>query len=200
MIDAEQFRRIKQKHGGYASWAVWAEPLKGEGPTSNMGEMNVLSIEKNETLLRLLKNNILMVGLNIARPLSEDFRNFHDPSPYAKDFKIRHAFKGTPYYGAYMTDIIKNLVKVNSGEVMRYLRGNSSFLEKNFENFKEEIADLKPESPLVILAFGVATYKILTSHLKKDEYKIIKIIHYAHFIEKRKYREKVLEQIRSAGL
>ena len=78
MIDIEQFEIIKQKHGRYASWAVWADA--SEKPKSNMGDVSHF---KNESVLSLLKNSVVMVGLNISRPVrvSEPFINFHDPNP-----------------------------------------------------------------------------------------------------------------------
>ena len=117
MIDIQQFENIKQKHGSYASWAVWADAA--EKPKSNMGDVSHF---KHESVLGLLKNNVVMVGLNISRPVSEPFVNFHDPSPRANDFKIRYAFKDSPYYGAYMTDIIKFLEEVDSKNVREYLK------------------------------------------------------------------------------
>jgi len=67
--------------------------------------------EKNEGVLSLLKNDVVMVGLNISIRDSTDskpFQNFQSPNPSANDFKIRYAFKDSPYYGAYMTDIISS--------------------------------------------------------------------------------------------
>jgi hypothetical protein len=93
MIDMQQLENIKQKHGRYASWAVWADA--SEKPKSNMGDVSHF---KNESVLSLLKNDVVMVGLNISRPVSEPFTNFHDPNPRANDFKIRYAFKDSPYY------------------------------------------------------------------------------------------------------
>jgi len=169
MIEPEQFETIKRKHGGYASWAAWADA--SEKPKSNMGDM---SIFQNEGVLGLLKNNVIMVGLNCSRPFSgEPFRNFHDPRPVANDFKIRYAFKDSPYYGAYMTDIIKFLEEVDSKNVRKYLSEHPEITEKNLKIFREEMQDLKGTtgvnaSPPVILAFGRYTHKILSEILKKD--------------------------------
>jgi len=102
MIDREQFELIGRKHGGYASWAVWAAAACS--PKSNIDDLSILDVAANLTTLQLLRNNIVMVGLNISRSFAERFRNFHDPSPSANDFKIRYAFTNTQYYGAYMTD------------------------------------------------------------------------------------------------
>src|SRR5690348_1240745 len=105
MLEAKRFEFIKQVHGGYGSWAVWADA--SQKPKSNVGDMTIFDVDANPTLMRVLKKDVVMVGLNISRSSSEPFRNFHDSDPRANDFKIRYAFKGTGFYGAYMTDIIK---------------------------------------------------------------------------------------------
>ena len=56
MIDIEQFENIKRKHGGYASWAVWADAA--EKPKSNMGDVSHF---QNDRVLSLLKNDVVMV-------------------------------------------------------------------------------------------------------------------------------------------
>ena len=106
MITREIYDRISRKYGDVGSWAIWEEA--GLKPKSNMGHLNVFDLEKNPSLLDTLKANVIMVGLNVSRSLipTESFRNFHDISPRANDFKIRYAFKGTEFYGAYMTDVI----------------------------------------------------------------------------------------------
>ena len=78
---------------------------------SNIGcTLSVLEPDRNPTLLQTLRNDVVTVGLNLSRPVSVPFANFHDPRPQGQDYKIRFAFSGTPYYGAYMTDIIKGVV------------------------------------------------------------------------------------------
>src|SRR5260370_31245471 len=108
-----------------------------------------------------MRNNVVMVGLNISRPVSEPFTNFHDPKPRANDFKIRYAFKESAYYGAYMTDIIKFLEEVDSKNVVKYLRGRPEIIEKNLKTFREEMQNLKAVSP-VILPFGEDAHKLLS--------------------------------------
>ena len=106
MIDLNLFKRIKRKHGSYASWAVWA--LAGDKPKSNMSDWIRMDVDSNPGLLMPLKPGVTMVGLNFSRSERNHapFGNFHDPSPHANDFKIRYAFQGTEYCGAYMTDVI----------------------------------------------------------------------------------------------
>ena len=137
--------------------------------------MGDVSHFKNGSVLSLLKNNVVMVGLNISRPVSEPFINFHDPNPRANDFKIRYAFKDSAYYGAYMTDIIKFLEEVDSKNVMEYLKERPEIIEKNLKTFREEMLDLKATAP-VILAFGKDTHKILSENFSKIQSEVNAII------------------------
>ncbi len=194
MIGIQQFENIKQNHGSYASWAVWADGL--EKSKSKMGD---ISHFKNESVLGLLKNNIVMVGLNLSRskPASEPFLNFHDPSSRANDFKIRYAFKDSPYYGAYMTDIIKSLVEVEARNVMRCLKEHPETIKKNLMTFREEMKDLKATAP-VILAFGRDSFTLLSENLNRNEYsKLIRLTHYSCRISKEDYKETVFKEIES---
>jgi hypothetical protein len=131
-----------------------------------------------------------MVGLNFSRKIEKGvFVNFHDKSPHAQDYKIRYAFKNTEYYGAYMTDIIKNFEQKLSGNVMAYLKGNKIIERNNIEIIREEIYDLHANNPLII-AFGYDAYKILFRNLSR-EYNVIKIPHYSNHISKENYKEEV---------
>lgn len=200
MIDIRQFESIKEKHGSYASWAVWADAA--EKPKSNVGDVSVFDLVSNPTLLHVLKANVIMVGLNIAsvpRLRPEPFGNFHDPSPSANDFKIRYAFRDTEYYGAYMTDIIKRVGMLDSKDLLAHLKATPALVEQNIESFREELRDLNCSAP-TILAFGVGAYNIIQDNLRTAEYsKLIKLTHYSHQISKEKYREAVLKQINQAS-
>ena len=150
MIDIKQFDFIRQKHSGYASWAVWASA--SEKPKSNVGDMSIFDMETNGSLLDTLKVNVVMAGLNISRSFSEPFRNFHDPNPKANDFKIRYAFTNTEYYGAYMTDIIKNVEMVNSNDLLEYLKASPALIRKNVILYR------------INRAATVTTVKLLVQH------------------------------------
>jgi hypothetical protein len=197
MINLARYELIKKKHGNYASWAIWSPP--GERPKSKTGDMSVFDMDENRDLLASLNPNIVMVALNFSRPVEpEIFRNFHDGSPWANDFKIRYAFAGTPYYGAYMTDVIKNLPEVKSKKVMGHLKADPSIIQRNIEILRDEIMDLGVREP-TILAFGKDTHELLARHLRADEYKdLVRVTHYSHQIGKEQYREKVLMQIQQA--
>jgi hypothetical protein len=184
-------KKIQEKHGKYGSWAIWSGTV--DRPKSGVGD---LSVFKSETNTCLIRPNVIMVGLNLSRFFpGEPFRNFHDPSPCAQDYKIRFAFKDTEYYGAYMTDIIKGIVEVDSKNIPKHLQANPSVLQQSLNIFREELRDLGASSPL-ILAFGRIAYQIIKDNLLPAEYgRLIRLTHYSHQISKEKYREKVLSEI-----
>jgi hypothetical protein len=191
VISQNQYELIREKHGKYASWAVW---VKGSGkPKSDMGDMAIFD---DKLVLPVLRANVLMVGLNLSRfTISEPFRNFHDPSPSGQDYKIRFAFEDTEYYGAYMTDIIKGVVEVDSKNIPKHLKENPGVLAESLEIFRQELRDLGVVLPL-ILAFGRIAYDIIKENLPSAEYgKLIRLTHYSHQIGKEKYRETVLKEI-----
>lgn len=187
MIDKNLYLEIAKKCGHYASWAVWAEV--GFKPKSNVGDLSVFDLEQNTNLLEQLRPNVIMVGLNISRRIEYTFGNFHDRRPQSQDYKIRHAFKNTNFYGAYMTDIIKDFEQVMSGDVISYLKSNPDFEKKNIYFFEQELHDIKSSNPLII-AFGNHAFNILEKHFK-ERYKILKIPHYSMHISKEEYKNAV---------
>ena len=120
---------MTKKYGHYASWAIWADT--GLKPKSNVGDLSIFDMELNSNIIERLRPDIIMVGLNISRPIEFTFGNFHDRRSQSQDYKIRYAFKGTKFYGAYMTDIIKDFEQVISGNVISYLKSNPDFENLN---------------------------------------------------------------------
>jgi hypothetical protein len=193
VIDRSQFELIRERHGHYASWAIWA--AASDKPKSNVGDLSVLDPDLNPELLQTLRTDVIMVGLNISRPLAEPFRNFHDPGPRANDFKLRHAFVGTNYWGAYMTDIIKNVEIVTSTKLCAHLKAFPALIQSNVETFLNELRDLNATKPTV-LAFGGDAYQLIVDYVPLDTYgPLTRVTHYSHQISKEKYRDTILAQI-----
>jgi len=188
MLNHSRYELIKKKYGHYASWAIWAD--EGKKPKDNMGDLRVFDEAHNPNLLKQLNPEIILVGLNISRGVVPgSFGNFHDPRPESQDYKIRYAMKGTPVWGAYMTDIIKDFSQKVSGKVLSYLSRNIAFEEENIDIFREEIRDLEVDNPTII-AFGQAAYTILERNLC-DEFTIQRISHYSMYISRENYRDRV---------
>lgn len=84
---------------------------------------------------------------------------------------------------------IKDYDEKNSGKVATYLRANRSVEESNVKRFCEEVADLGSINPLVV-AFGADAYSIVARNFQ-NQYRVLKIPHYANYSSKEKYREQV---------
>ena len=115
MITREKFDFIKEKYGYYSSWAIWSD--ENEKPKSNIGDLSILNPDLNSDLLSQLNTEVILLGLNISRgDIKTPLANFHDERPEATDYKIRYAFRDSPYWGGYMTDIIKDFDQKISGK------------------------------------------------------------------------------------
>jgi hypothetical protein len=191
MVDRETFNQMKGRYGHYASWAVWALPI--ETPKSNMENLRVLDPDPNSGLLQILRNDVVMLGLKISGPLPEPapFRNFHYGAVY-HDYKTRYAFVGTPYWGAYMTDFIKDVPVTDSNALIRHLTANPSLVKKNVERLLAEFNDLKCVR-LTILAFGIAAHDLFVSNFPRARYsRAICLPHYSDYrLSKEVFRQRV---------
>lgn len=188
MINEQLYFDIAEKYGKVASWAVWEKA--GEKPKSNISNMDVFDLNKNPSTLNVLRTDVVMVALNFSREVEmhEPFLNFHDPNPHGQDYKIRFAFEGTEYYGAYMTDIIKDFPMLSSKDVLKHLKENPQEITRQINFFKDELDFIGANKPK-ILAFGKDAYKILNKHMDKNAYsELIALTHYSHQIGKERYR------------
>lgn len=195
-MDIQLFLAIKKEYGADISWAVWKDA--GVLPKSNIGNIDIFNLESNPGLLNILNQNVIMVGLNFARPpRSEDsFINFHDDNARSNDYKIRYAFRNTQFYGAYMTDIIKGHVEKSSNEVKKLLKDNPDFVKTNIDKLKAELKFIRSHNPIII-AFGGEVYKLLKNNFTKNEYSfLVQITHYSDWRHNKEiYRKMVIEQI-----
>ncbi len=187
-MDEQLYFDIAKKYGKVASWAVWDKA--GDKPKSNISNMEIFGITTNSSILKVLRTDVVMVALNFARDIEmpEPFLNFHDSNPHGQDYKIRYAFEGTDYYGAYMTDVIKDFPMLSSKDVLKYLRDKPHEVSEQIDGFRNELKFIGAHRP-IILAFGRDTYEILNKNLSNTDYtKLIALTHYSHQISKENYR------------
>jgi hypothetical protein len=182
----DRFESIKKRYGHHASWAIWAEA--GARPKDNVGDLSVFDLRRNPSLLSALKPDIVFVGLNISRPVETPLARFHDAKPSGMDFKIRYALKDSPYWGAYMTDIVKDFEQKGSSTVLGRLKADKEFEESNVVRFRAELKDLGSRNPEVV-AFGTAVFAILQRHFARD--RIRQIPHYSNHLSTENYRNLV---------
>ena len=117
------------------------------------------------------------------------FANFHDPRPQGQDYKIRFAFSGTPYYGAYMTDIIKGVV-LPKGEWATRLefRTHRSLIRESVAGLLVEFADLNCVSPMLI-AFGADAHRLAVEHIPPTHYsRLLRVRPYSDYMSQEEYR------------
>ena len=170
----EKLQEIKEKYGHMCSWAIWKE--KDGKEKSNVGDLPVFDI---------VNPNIVFVGLNISTRILEPFANFHSPCSSAHDYKIRYAVSGTPFSGAYMTDVIKDFEEKAAGNMAKYITKNKDFLEENIRTFKQELEFIGAVNPIII-AFGNHAYKLLDGFPN-----LYKVSHYSSCVTKEGLREEL---------
>lgn len=196
-----KYQQIEKQFGDVASWAVWASNCPNGTRKANIGDMSIFKGASLSDTLNQLNPNIVMVGLNCSRKLKDEaFVNFHDSNPNAHDYKLRYAFANTVYSGAYMTDILKDHIEVDSKKVKVHLQRNPEIQQKEISYFRNEMDVIGAEKPL-ILAFGKPTHEILEAFLQqdKDYSELVRLKHYAYHISDVDYRAEVLKDLESSA-
>lgn len=199
MISRDRFEDVRAKWGAYSSWAIWQRISPGDAPKKDIGDLSVLNPDAHPTLLEALNPHLVFLGLNAAsRAVApEPWANFHDPRSVANDFKIRFALDETPYWGAYMTDVLVGLHQTDSNAVKRWIRSNPAGVDEQIERLGRELTDIGAVDPLLV-AFGGAAYDVLRARIAR-KYRLVKVTHYAHQIGKEPYREQVLRVLGEAS-
>lgn len=193
MIDVERYNKLKEKYGHVGSWTIWKEP--GLTPKSNTDDM---SIFEDENICNKLNDKYVFVALNWSgtHGVQEDkpWKNFHSSYPYQNDFKLRYALMDTPFWGSYITDIIKEFPELNSKKVVSHFKDNPDEIKDHINSFKEELNCLSDEKPILI-AVGNDSFNFLNDNLS-NEYEIHRIMHYAARINKDNYKKEVCKELK----
>ena len=196
MISMDNYRELEKRYGDVSSWAIWKRP--GDTPKSFTDDMSVFD---SPDLLKTINTGYVFVGLNASNTHGErkdgicrSWLNFHSGYSRQNDYKLRFALMDTPYWGSYITDVIKKYPEVDSSKVSTYLKKNPAVVAENIKDFEEEIR-LLGGNP-VIVAMGDKAYKILRENLA-HKYKILLIKHYSFTIGKEDYRKEVLNILNS---
>jgi len=188
-MNAEDFFAIKKKYGQHASFAVWSSP---ESKTKEMvGDLGVFEHESISSTLAQIHTRYILIGLNVSRALvSRPFANFHDGSRFSQDYKLRYALNGSALWGAYITDIFKDVEEVDSVKIMKFMNGNREVVDHHIKNLQREIADVSPHESTKIVAIGAASYTVLKKYFSAS-HEVLRIRHYAHRMQLESYREEM---------
>ena len=193
-ITHDRFERVRREWGDVGSWAVWAEAAPGHGVKDGVGDLSVLDPEHDSRVLDIVNPAVVMLGINCSgAPTPAPFSNFHDPSPRANHFKLRHAYRGTPYWGAYLTDAFKGIDCYGAKRTIAFLRAHPSIVRDQLGRLDDELAAVGSDDPLVIV-FGADLFGLLSENWH-DSARLIKVPHYAHYLSKEDYREQALRAI-----
>ena len=200
-IKPDRFDAIKARWGDYSSWAVWAPRGASEPAKSHIDDLSVLDPDVNPGLLDILRPDVVLLGLNAssrgAEMEPEPFRNFHDGSRHGRDFRIRDALAGTPYWGAFMTDVIEGHPETDSAKVVRYVRANPDAIRAQVERLEAKLADLGTTDPLLV-AFGREAHRLADQFLGAA-HRIVYATHYSHQVSPGPYRDGLLAAIASGA-
>jgi hypothetical protein len=182
-----------------ASWAVWP-PSEAYDRTSD------ISFPDGE-LDGVLHGGSVILGLNPGESSVErrPWRNFHT-SPRHNDHFLAEAFRDTPHWGAYMTDL---LTEVNSKS--NTLDLSAETIHRDVAVLVEQFQALGAVDPLVIV-IGTKTAKAFEEHepvlaaaLGLAHIRWVRVPHYSaangriHGNNPDNYRRLVIEALNDAG-
>lgn len=192
MVSKKNFETLKKEFGLCGSWAIWKRPTGS--PKSNTGDMEWAS---DPALNEKVGTNFVFIGLNWAGGHGDQnkggtikWKDFHSDYAFQNDYKLRFALMDTPYWGSYITDIIKYYPETDSSKVRTLVKQDAELAKKNIDYFERELNLLGVKSP-VLVAMGGAAYEIVSKYLGA-KYKVVQIKHYSYTISKEDYRKEVL--------
>lgn len=170
-MDIAKFKYLSNEYGPYASWAIWDE----------INTRNTAIIEQS---LSELNTKYILLALNISKGLEENWSNFHIG---LHDRKLIKAFNRSSLRGAYMTDLLKEVVQPDSKKLKALLK-NPDFLKKHIDFFQKEMMDIGASEDSIFILLGkdvLNTFPFFVS----NKYKNNKSVHLNHFSDYRKKDE-----------
>jgi hypothetical protein len=137
-----------------SSWAVW-DTLS---PTEKFHRNSNLRLPVTDSALpRVLRSDVIFLGLNpgnVAKAGMKPWAVFHT-GPKHNDHFIAEALRDTPYWGAYMTDLFRQVESRSS-----LVRNNATDLE----TLLTQIAVVNDTRPVHLIPFGGKAHESLRAH------------------------------------
>jgi len=196
----EQLKTEFGMHG--SSWALWDESGKIE------------PIIKTEEISSLIKPNIIFLGLNASILVQDAWAGFHQECRVKDSFKTQkvkrladllqeNEFK--VFYGAYMTDIIKDQYAHDSDVVSKKFTEDESSIKRNLDLFNRELdflAKISNSNKFTVICMGNNVCEIIElavnkGFLNQDTVALHKITHYAWRAPIEAYKERVRGELRN---
>ena len=161
----------------FSAWAIYGkDELKHKENIKDIGD----------DVIGQLKNNIVFVGLNFSKPLPGSWGYWQN---IYNNFNVKwllggEKFNVEKYKGAYITDIIKNIIGPIAKDVMDNLKVEN--INKNIGWFFEEIGLLGSDN-IEMYLFGNSVKELFEKHVikhdgfKKFKEKVKKCQHINHY-------------------
>lgn len=162
-MDEITFGRLEAKYANYASWAIW-----------NPDELKDTTVIRRS--LDSLKPSMVMVALNVSRPLPHQWCNFHG-SDHAR--KLAYAFNHSSYRGAYMTDLIKGEPEPNSKLLMRRIENGNINIGQHINTFRTEMCDLGVNHETLFISLGGDVTRLFSKLLGNTYPNRVSCAHYS---------------------
>src|SRR6476659_7101131 len=159
------FDELAAKYGMYSSWAVWNH--------TNPADPQIIAHH-----LTCLKTSVVLVALNISRPIPTHWQNFHGRDNARK---LMFAFHESPYRGANMTDVIKGEVEAKAGNLLARIRTGTVAVAKHVDTFRAEMHDVGVREHALFILFGKDAADLFRSHLAGIYPNHVKCPHYSMY-------------------
>jgi hypothetical protein len=148
-FDQSMLNDLAARYGMYSSWAVWnpAKPADSAIIANHVAE---------------LRASVVLVALNISRPIPNHWQNFHSHD-HAR--KLMYAFNESPYRGAYITDLIKGEVETKAGRLSAKVSSGGINLREHVDTFRAEMDDVGVHENSLFILFGKKVAQLFAGHL-----------------------------------
>ena len=135
----------------------------------------------NDRVHTRLKPNIVLLALNFSKDIKfeNNFQNFNSGGQTSGGaYKLRLMLKDTSFWGAYMTDIIKDLPAKDASKAYKIWKNDPILRRRSLECFDQELKDIGSVNPLIV-CFGGPASEITREHLSSKYKNIVNMPHYS---------------------
>ena len=195
-VSEDQFCKLREQCGDQSSWAVW----NGADDRGRFKcPLDILDPTINRDLISSLNNNYIFLGLNISKPIEKPLANFHPMAWKHENNRLDLVLRGTKFWGSYMTDLVRQVVKANGADLQRRIRQDPKLLVDGIKALKADIEILRMDKP-IIFALGAICHNQLTSKDLPSSWRIHRLTHYAARMGTNNYVARVQNELATAGV
>jgi hypothetical protein len=172
-LDLQRINSLRKEFGKVASFSIW--------PEIDKKNMKLVSKSIEDTALDF-NPSVVLLALNPTVDTTNiyDWCAFHAYYPYSKTGRMAKWFKYPPFYGAYMTDILKYVIETDSRKVMRRWKDDPDLRSNAEKDFIREMEVLGQDDPAIFLLGGNVSSIWEECETLKNKYRAKKVWHYSH--------------------